>query len=219
MTYSGGTSYTKHRVLIDNLGGSEQINFGEIEFYESNDPADMTLISESVTAKTADPGEAFILLWEEDMEALTLNTHLEAWASRDSGTTFTTDYATNDKLSATSHGLSNNDRVTVSSSGTLPAGLDAATVYYVVNATTNDFEVSTSQGGGAVELTGDGGGTHTFTVWTNATLSEKATLSTGRVLTGTADISGQPSGTTMRWMVTAHGGKELRLYGVGMEWS
>ena len=138
--YSGGVTYTKHDVLIDNSNGTEQICVGELEFFSTNAPDDMTLISESVTAK-AEPDEAFIVLWEEDMETLTLNTDIKAWASCDGGTN-----------------------------------------------------------------------------WAQATLSDKATLSTGRVLTGTADVSSQ-TGTSMKWKVTTHNSKELRLHGVGMEWS
>lgn len=76
--------------------------------------------------------------------------------------TFTTDYATDDKLDATSHPLSNGDRVQVTTTGTLPTGLTANTQYFVINADTNDFELSSTEGGSAVDInTSDGSGTHT----------------------------------------------------------
>jgi hypothetical protein len=139
MTYTGEVSYTKHRVLIDNLGGTNQITFGEIEFYTIVDPADMTLISDPYTAE-AEPDEAFIVIWEEDVDTLTLNTDLKAWASC-VGSTFA-----------------------------------------------------------------------------QATLTEVATIGSGRILTGTADVSGQ-TGTTMHWKITTHNNKELKVHAVGLEWS
>lgn len=48
----------------------------------------MTLISNSVTA-LAQPDEVFLVVWEEDVDTITLNTDLLAYASRDGGTTWT----------------------------------------------------------------------------------------------------------------------------------
>jgi len=56
------------------------------------------------------------------------------------------------------HYLLNNDYVMFSSSGTLPGGIFAATVYYVINKTANTFQVSLTQGGSAVDVTGAGSG-------------------------------------------------------------
>jgi len=63
--------------------------------------------------------------------------------------------ATNDKLLAFAHGYSNGDRVFLRGlvGGT---GLDEATEYYVVGATTDDFQVSLTLGGAAVTITADG---------------------------------------------------------------
>jgi microcystin-dependent protein len=78
------------------------------------------------------------------------------------GTTCTADDTT-DTITATSHGLNNNDVVLFSNSGgTLPGGLSSNTIYYVVSATTDTFKVSTSQGGSAVDITSVGSGTHYF---------------------------------------------------------
>jgi hypothetical protein len=113
----------------------------EVEAFESLTPDDMVLVSEIATAETA-PDEAFMVVWEEDVDTPTLNTDLKAWASRDGGTT-----------------------------------------------------------------------------WTQITLAEEVALATGRILIGTADVSGQPAGTSMKWKITTHNNKELRLHGVGLEWS
>jgi hypothetical protein len=77
-------------------------------------------------------------------------------------TTFATVFATDaNQLDMTGHPFSNDEKVEVFTSGTLPAGLTAATTYYVVNSTTNAIELSATIGGAAVTLTSDGSGTHT----------------------------------------------------------
>lgn len=58
----------------------------------------------------------------------------------------------NNKVQSAAHGLANGDRV-VFYGGTPPGGLSEATEYYVVNKTTNDFEVSLTSGGAAIDLT------------------------------------------------------------------
>jgi microcystin-dependent protein len=74
--------------------------------------------------------------------------------------TFTVDVAT-DKLLAAGHNLQNNTVVMLDNSGgALPAELGTNTKYYVVNADVNDFELATTQGGAAIDLTDAGTGTH-----------------------------------------------------------
>lgn len=81
---------------------------------------------------------------------------------RDAGTTVATTHSAN-LFTAAGHGLSNGTVVMFSNSGgALPAGLDAEQPYYVINATTNDFQVSLTPGGAAVDITSDGTGTHKF---------------------------------------------------------
>ena len=80
----------------------------------------------------------------------------------DNTAAFTTDYLTDDKLDVTAHGFMNGDIVQVTTSAAdLPAGLAINTRYYVVNKTANDFEVSLTEGGAAVNITDNGTGTHT----------------------------------------------------------
>ena len=59
-------------------------------------PNNMTLVSNAYTANTANPDTALILVQEEDVDTITINTDLTAEFSEDGGTTFTaitlTDY-------------------------------------------------------------------------------------------------------------------------------
>lgn len=74
--------------------------------------------------------------------------------------------ATTDIITATAHGLKNGDKVVLTTSGTLPAGLALATVYFVVQKDTNTFKLSLTSGveGAPVDITDTGSGTHTFTM-------------------------------------------------------
>lgn len=66
-----------------------------------------------------------------------------------------------DKIYAPAHGLANNDRICPTlfgATGALPTGLSDGTLYYVVGATTDDFQLSATQGGAAIDLTGAGSG-------------------------------------------------------------
>lgn len=63
---------------------------------------------------------------------------------------------TTDTIDFTAHGLVNGQRIyfsTAAVGGSLPAPLVAGTPYFVVNATTNTFQVESSIGGGAINLT------------------------------------------------------------------
>ena len=79
--------------------------------------------------------------------------------------TFTTAFGTDaNALNATAHGFSNGDRVQLTSTGTLPAGLATATDYWVINKTAGAIELSATRTGSTpVTLTSDGTGTHTAT--------------------------------------------------------
>jgi len=60
-----------------------------------------------------------------------------------------------------SHGLIDNNRVTFSSTGTLPDGISAGVIYHVVSAGTDTFQVATERGGDPVPFNNAGTGTHT----------------------------------------------------------
>ncbi len=78
--------------------------------------------------------------------------------------------ATTDLISRTAHGLVAGDRVRFTTTTTLPAGLSLLTDYYVLASglTANDFKVSTTNGGSAVDITSTGTGTHTVSRYDNA---------------------------------------------------
>lgn len=61
-------------------------------------------------------------------------------------------------ISSSAHGLANTDRVMVYNvfAETLPTGLVEGTLYYVVGATTDTFQVSLTSGGAAVDITAIG---------------------------------------------------------------
>jgi microcystin-dependent protein len=77
------------------------------------------------------------------------------------GTAFTATAAT-DVLNATSHGLEDGDKIFLSSSTTLPAGLSPNTLYFVRDKDTNTFKLSATSGGAAIDITDTGTGTHKF---------------------------------------------------------
>ena len=65
---------------------------------------------------------------------------------------------TSDAIQSAAHGLADNDRVMVFNvfAESLPAGLTEGVVYFVVSSATDTFKVSLTQGGGAVNVTGQG---------------------------------------------------------------
>lgn len=67
-------------------------------------------------------------------------------------------------FSFAAHGLVAGDQVKFTTTGALPTGLTAGTVYFVIAAglTANAFEVSTTSGGSAVNTTGSQSGVHTL---------------------------------------------------------
>ena len=60
-----------------------------------------------------------------------------------------------DKVTATSHGMSNGDRVKVTNLVTT-TGISEGGCYFVVSSATNDFKLSLTAGGSAIDLVGDG---------------------------------------------------------------
>jgi hypothetical protein len=60
------------------------------------------------------------------------------------------------------HGLTNGDTVALASTGTLPAGLDSITEYFIISATSSTFKLSLTSGGSEIDITDTGTGTHYF---------------------------------------------------------
>lgn len=80
-----------------------------------------------------------------------------------------------------SHGFLLNDRVVFSTTGALPTGLTAGTTYYVISAglTTNEFQVSATEGGAAINTSGSQSGTHTLSSSTRNVFGLLITGTTG----------------------------------------
>jgi hypothetical protein len=67
----------------------------------------------------------------------------------------------------TAHGLAANTPISFTTTGALPTGLVAGTVYYVLAPVTNTFNVSATAGGAAINTSGSQSGTHTATASLN----------------------------------------------------
>jgi hypothetical protein len=65
-------------------------------------------------------------------------------------------------ITKNAHGLSDGYVIGFTTTNTLPAPLAINTNYYVINKTANTFQVSTTSGGSAVDITTTGTGTHSF---------------------------------------------------------
>lgn len=82
-------------------------------------------------------------------------------------------------FTAVAHGYGNGTMLQVSSSGTLPTGLIAATRYCIVQATTDTFKLSMTRNGTPISTTGAGTGTHTATVSTHLLYESLLASNTG----------------------------------------
>ena len=116
--------------------------------------------------------------------------------------------AITDIITSAGHGLSDNDIVQFTTTGTLPAGLSLNVSYYIINSATNTFKVSLTLGGSAVDITNTGTGIHT---WTQITMPQGkfikryrdrlyvANLYDGGAISYRVGYSDIPSGTTLGW--------------------
>ena len=77
----------------------------------------------------------------------------------DGGEAFTVNDATN-TIEIVAHGFANGKQMYFTSTGTLPGGLSTNTRYYVINTSTNNFQVALTPGGAAVDITSAGTGSH-----------------------------------------------------------
>jgi hypothetical protein len=66
-------------------------------------------------------------------------------------------------LTATGHDFVNGTRVTVATTGTLPGGLTASTIYYVVGVSGSTLGLSATKGGSAIVTSSAGSGVHSVT--------------------------------------------------------
>ncbi len=135
--FSNSTAYRYYRVNITTCYGGN-ISIKEFDMYEA---ANMTLISNAITA-VAEPTQVRVVLFEEDVDVVTINTDIKAWVSIDGG--------------------SNYDQVTLSDEGNWASGK--------------------------------------------------------RVLSGIVDVTAR-TGTSIKWKVTTHNNKNLKLHAVGLNWN
>lgn len=81
--------------------------------------------------------------------------------------------AVNDICTAANHGYSTGDRIRVSSNTTLPAGISAATTYFVIRVDANSFKIATTDAlataGTARDITDTGTGVHSVVGFENIT--------------------------------------------------
>lgn len=68
---------------------------------------------------------------------------------------------TTDKVAWTAHGRQNGDVFRFTTTGGAPTGLTVGTTYYIINKATNDFQISATEGGSAINFTSNGTGVHT----------------------------------------------------------
>jgi hypothetical protein len=111
----------------------------------------------------------------------------------------------------TAHGMSNDSPVVFTTTGALPTGISANTVYYVVNAATNTFQIAATTNGAAINTSGSQSGTHTgWQNWargTNVTLQDgrycksgdKTRLYLGTIATDSTTTTSDSSATRLLW--------------------
>lgn len=96
---------------------------------------------------------------------------------------FTADAGADTISRGTNDGFANGDTVYVSSTATLPAGLAAATEYYVVGVAAATLQLAATYGGAAIDITDAGTGTHTIYQAINAMSAGPITVETGFAVT------------------------------------
>jgi hypothetical protein len=94
-------------------------------------------------------------------------------------TTITTVDNTTDKFTEVGHGLSNGDRIIIDGT-VIPAGLSNTIMYYVVGVSGNDFQVSLTSGGAAVDFTTNGTAV-TFKKWVDERTVSGTQIDAGEV--------------------------------------
>jgi len=97
---------------------------------------------------------------------------------------------TTDVCQYTAHGMSNDTPIIFTTQGVLPTGINANTVYYVVNKTANDFQIASSVGGVFINLSGSPSGTtHCFGYQDMIVAKDKLTIDRDFAFRGYASTS------------------------------
>lgn len=97
-----------------------------------------------------------VSLWDASVSG---NILARAWLGNDLGKIFTAK-ASSDALTVPGHSFLSDDKVAVIAvpGGTLPTGIVEATIYFVKTVSGDDITLSTTQGGGTIDLTTVGAG-------------------------------------------------------------
>lgn len=142
------------------IGASEN-HLGEVGGRTSAFSANLTLLSPTTTAYTKGDavGAAFqitnaarIAAGTGLLQSISLQEILPSTAYLNQAVTVD---STTDKITLTAHGLVNGNLIFINGS-TLPTGATAGATVYVISATTNDFQVSNTLGGIAIDFTSNG---------------------------------------------------------------
>lgn len=103
-----------------------------------------------------DPGQLALLAAERGCDNYAFRIIWSAGCERSSTVTIA-----GDDVTWPAHGLANGSSVKFESTGSLPTGLTAGTVYYVVDSAADTFAVAATPGGAAITTTGAGTGVQT----------------------------------------------------------
>lgn len=151
----------------------------------------------------------------------------QAWDLGSSPKTVSSIDTGTDTFTSNGHGLANGTQVKVHAATTLPAGLSATRVYFIINTATNTFQLSLTSGGSAVDVSSSGSGTvtvyevdeptvETLAVWQGPSSSKLFAAAGGAIWDVTAASAGTfaytPAGGSNRWqswMHTTSGGAYL----------
>lgn len=87
-------------------------------------------------------------------------------------------------VSFTAHGAENGTPVVFTTTGVLPTGIVAGTVYYVVSTSANAFDVAATVGGSPINTSSSQSGTHTATFGGSGLLNGTGTPAVGDTITG-----------------------------------
>lgn len=130
-------------------------------------------------------------------------------------------------LTSNSHGFTDGQEVKVYATTTIPGGLSDNRTYFVISAATNTFQLSTTSGGSAVDITSAGSGTiyvwrltdpdvETLMTWHGPASSKMFAAAGGAIWDVTPNAKAVPSSvggyTNNRWqwtMMTTSGGTYL----------
>ncbi len=137
-----------NEVFVLTINGNNQKSWSRYVFPDSI--TDVTLVGEVLYMRTAGN-----LVWELTASALVD----DYWNNPSSAVTISD--ANPAVVTWNAHGLIDGTAVSFTTTGALPAPLAVGTTYYVVNATTNTFELALTQGGAAIATTSAGSGVQT----------------------------------------------------------